>query len=139
MASILGFDPGETTGVAHVLHGEVKAFAMLKGKEGLYTFLRETMPTMSIDFVVVEDYIQRPDNMVRGKSHNQWTPQATAKYIGAITYAAELLGIRVVEQQPSIKPQGYKFAKLEYKPGKKGTHAFDAIAHAMYLERVGIR
>lgn len=139
MSRILGVDPGESTGIALVVDGVVEKIGVLKGKEALYTFLRDKLPTLNLDFVAVEDYIQRPDNKVKGKSHTEWTPQITAKYIGAITYAAELYGITVVEQQPAIKPQGYKFAGMKYVSGKKGTHANDAVAHAIYLERVGYR
>lgn len=82
--------------------------------------------------VVCEDYIQRPD-----MSEGKWTPQDIAKQIGAISYRCKQLKLHYFEFQPSDKPNGYRAAGLTYVKGKKGTHIFDATAHAMLLAKCG--
>lgn len=84
-------------------------------------------------FVVIEDFIKRPD-----KGNNDWLELPVPKQIGAAQYRAYQLGWRSILQQPSNKPIGYKLAELVYTKGKAGTHTSDAIAHAVYFLRTGI-
>ncbi len=125
---ILGIDPGETTGWGLLEGSRVLRVGEVKLPR-IGEFLRDFE---EVDVYVVEDYVQRPDYLMKGKRNNLWIPQHTAKIIGRVQQTAFLQGKPCILQQPSCKPAGYGFAGVKYVKGKKGTHMQDAVAHASF-------
>jgi len=125
---ILGIDPGDKTGYCLI---ERKPLDLIdRGvieNEDFNKWLL-TWEDLELGIVVCEDWIKRPDF-----ESGRWATMGTAKKVGACGWRAFELGVTYVELQASDKPEGYKAAKLPYKPGKKGTHAEDASAHAFYV------
>lgn len=139
---ILGVDPGLTTGYAiwdtesqaWLSLGELKTKPSELDKSGVLVFLNEYKGP-HIDVIAIENYIQRPNFRSNNNNHHHfWTDQTTAKIIGTFLLFSSLHQCKYDEQEPSVKPIGYKMANLTYVPGKKGTHIADAMAHARYYE-----
>ncbi len=141
MTRILGIDPGDTTGAMLI---EVDP----KNRKPPFPHLRmENVPLTNFfewvdyldsevwraDIWVIEDFIARPSF-----SQGVFQELPTAKQIGALLYRAHLLGVRVVLQQPSIKPTGYKLMNVKYIKGAKGRHMLDAGSHAVYFAVNGV-
>jgi hypothetical protein len=140
MVLYLGIDPGKTTGTAWVRQNE-------DGKIGVLDFADIEWPKFGLwvdqwqahaemfkghpderIIVICEDFIQRD---TKG---GEWVQQATAKQVGACWLRAFQLGWKYVEQQPSVKPVGYKLFGMP----NKHKHYQDAIAHCYYAANAGI-
>lgn len=139
---ILGVDPGLTTGYAFwdtesqvwLSVGELKTKPSSLEESEILPFL-QNYEGSKVNIVAIENYIQRPNFRSNNNNHHHfWTDQTTAKIIGIFCMWSFLNNSIYDEQEPSIKPVGYKIAKMTYVPGKKGTHIADAMAHARYYE-----
>jgi hypothetical protein len=128
---VLGLDPGGTTGWASV-EAQKKRLAVLRmgtSRDATLADLDELFK--EADVIVVEDFKVRPKMAVQGKFN--WNSMDTTRIIGAAQTLARIHKKKFVLQQPAVKPMGYGYAGLKYVPGKKGTHAQDAIAHACFF------
>lgn len=122
-------DPGGTTGWA-----DFEDDTPVRGGEVSREEVTEFIVARSPDLWVVESYIIRPAALTGGYQHT-WNKGEALQIIGMIKAMAQLKGIPVIMQQPSIKPMAAKMAGLPYKKGKKGTHMFDAMLHGTYYWR----
>lgn len=130
---ILGIDPGGTTGFGLVhAPGVIQEIGEVE-KEEFLSWVNSWTDDL-FDAVACEDFIARPK-----LTDGRWTELPVAKQIGAIQLRCFQLGKPCIMQQPSIKPVGYKLAKIKYTPGKRGLHIYDGVAHAFHLLRLGYR
>lgn len=131
MTYILAIDPGGTTGWAYVKLQDRKCVLLQFGKTK-DPMLKELHPYLDeSDYFVVEDFQVRPNKAREGAF--DWDRMETPKVIGAAEMLADLKGVPLVLQPPSIKPVGYGFAGMKYRKGARGKHTEDAIAHAAYF------
>jgi hypothetical protein len=125
---ILGIDPGDRTGYCLI---ERKPLDLIdRGiiqKEDFNKWLL-SWADMNLGIVVCEDWIKRPDF-----EEGRWAKMDTPEKVGACGWRAFELGVTFVKLQPSLKPEGYKAAKLPYRKGKHGKDDEDAAAHAFYV------
>ncbi len=127
---ILGIDPGHTTGLAMIelIDGKLSPIVWEESKDTTtedYFYLLE-----QADVIVLEDWKTRPNKAKKGAF--DWDPMITVRIIGALELQARKLKIPLVLQQASDKPVGYGLSNQVYKPGKKGMHKQDALAHAVF-------
>lgn len=128
---ILGIDPGKTTGWGLVTFGEDGHHTAIKFGTSKDPNLLDILDLiLEADHIVYENFFVRPNQARRGSF--DWDPMVTPQVIGALKLLCHQHGKPISEQSPSVKPVGYGFASLNYKKGKKGTHEFDALAHAFY-------
>ncbi len=138
---VLGIDPGDTTGafLLEATPGESKPpYAMCRMEMIPLDRFLDWVDLLDselwrCDWMVIEDFIARPEF-----SGGLWQELPTAKQIGALIYRARQLGVKVVLQQPSIKPKGYLLMNMRYVKGAKNMHIHDAAAHATYFVHEGI-
>jgi hypothetical protein len=121
--SLIGLDPGVTTGYAiSTDNGKLVDYGQL-GKLELFEFLSDVKPHT----FVVEDFKIRPN-------HNfNWNGMEVIRVIGAIEYRAHELKAKLVFQQPSVKPVAYKWAGLPPPSSHKNSHQTDAWAHLVFF------
>lgn len=127
---ILGVDPGNTTGLAMIEVVEKKIVPIVFEESKDTTTLSYSELIGQADVLVIEDWKTRPKKAKQGAF--DWDPMITARIIGALEVQAGMLKIPVVLQQASNKPVGYGLSNQVYKPGKRGTHKQDALAHAVF-------
>lgn len=137
---ILGIDPGHITGLAYwdsTLPPKSASVAELHADEYLQWFLdlARGEHDWKPEILVIENYILRPEQFQ--SFYTKWIELPEAKQIGVAHFAAALLGVKCIEQEPAIKAAGYGFAGMTYVRGKRGTHMQDALAHACYLAKKG--
>lgn len=137
---ILGIDPGHISGTAlwdSTLPPKSAQVAEIHADEYLSWILSigKGEHDWKPQIIVIENYILRPEQFQNFSS--KWIELPEAKQIGAAHFAAALLGVKCIEQEPAIKAAGYGFAGMKYVPGKRGTHMQDALAHACYLAKKG--
>jgi len=121
MTRYLAIDPGGTTGWAWMEDGKPTSMGEVPLSE-LKHWLDEQKP----EFFVVESYIIRPRGS--GGFNHSWNKGETLQIIGAIKLHAASLGVKVYEQQSSIK----KVASGMFDIPNNGSHQFDAVLHGMY-------
>lgn len=147
---VLGIDPGSyqvtkgTTGLA-VVKGELQKLESIepvpfeiKGDPAMFDWLKSGLPELRPDVVVVENWVQRPNFREEDERHDFWLPQPTAKLIGAIKAFCFIHQLRYFEQEPAIKPTGYKLLGMKYVKNKKGMHRQDAASHAAFFLMNGV-
>lgn len=131
MTTILGLDPGKTTGWAIIRVGEDRKVELGLIGETKDMALLEIEPRFDeADVIVYENFLVRPKNAMKGDFN--YDPMFAPQVIGAIKTLAALKKKDLQKQEPAIKPVGYGFAGLQYTRGKKGMHVQDAIAHAWF-------
>lgn len=133
---VLGLDPGLTTGwcLLRVSPSERKVLKIRYGEVKLEKFSPWLISLKNLEWIAVEDFILRDTQ--KTKFMNQgWHTLETAKLVGRVEHHCIEHGIKYRVAQPAEKPFGYKLAGLPYIPGKKGTHSWDAAAHAYNLIR----
>ena len=131
-ASLLSFDPGQTTGWVYfegttlVKAGQLKTRDLEEGIQAVSELIREYMP----DEIVLEDY--RVYSW-KAKEHS-FSELHTPKLIGSMYAIAHALGIPVTKQPAHIAKRFCTDKKLQqwgfYISGQR--HARDAIRHACY-------
>jgi hypothetical protein len=136
----LGVDPGKVTGYSMVAKRDERIFTIdfrniewkdfFKWLDAWPKYYEKYATPGEKVIVVCEDYIQR----YSPKGSGEYIHQTTAKQVGAVCLRANQLGWRYVEQQPAIKPVGYKLAKLQ----NTHLHWQDACVHATYAAHNGI-
>lgn len=131
MTTILGIDPGKTTGWAMISVDKPKISLVEFGVTKDTTLVEIINQLKKTDVVVYEGWFTRPDKSRTGAF--DWKPMETPQVIGSLLTLCKVLEIqRVHKQQPSQKVPGYGFAGLNYVKGKQGTHWQDALAHAVF-------
>lgn len=129
---ILAIDPGETNGWA-VLDGFGKPLGFGQGNmEQLYNFCKhfERVYGSEPGTVVIESYRVLPT--ARSLKANVGTKLRTVEAIGIIKGFCLEWNCTVVEQEPGIKPIGYKWAGLKPPKNHKYSHQTDALVHGYY-------
>lgn len=119
--TIMGVDPGQSTGWAKFIDGEIDSFGTVQYEAPFQEWLAEQHPNVW----VVEDYIIQPKRF----DHNM-DKGVTLQVIGAIKFQAQRTGSVLALQQAALKPGAYAHMGATYVKGKKGMHYMDAIAHA---------
>jgi hypothetical protein len=128
---LLGIDPGKHIGWAVVSVSPEKKMLVHEFGVSMDLTLDELSDHIKdSDLLIIESFLVRPKEARRGAF--DYDPMETPQVIGALKLLCHLYGKRFVEQNPSVKPVGYGFVRQKYVPGKKGTHAMDALAHAAY-------
>lgn len=130
MSRIIGIDPGHSTGWAIIEIMDKKMTPINCGVMNPFSVSEMNGLIAQVDIVVIENFRPREKETARGAFIGR--ENTTSEYIGKIETIAELLGKRCVRQEPSVKPVGYGWTNQTYRPGKKGTHFQDALAHAGY-------
>jgi hypothetical protein len=118
----IGIDPGQTTGFAICDEdGKLVDYGSHK-KAAFFSFLHSVRPTM----FVVENFKIRPN------INFTWNEMEVIRIIGAVEFRAHSINAKVVFQEPSIKPIGYKWAGITVPKDHGLSHATDAWAHLTY-------
>lgn len=131
MTIILGIDPGNTTGLALIeVRGGNKIFPIVWEESKDTTTDSYSDLILQADVIVLENWRTRPKKARQGAF--DWDPMVTSQIIGAIKLQAKREGKILAIQEPYDKPVGYGFSNQVYKPGKKGMHKQDALAHAVF-------
>jgi hypothetical protein len=128
----LGIDPGESNGVCGYDH----AYKLMFMYTVAHTDMREFLNLFKhLQVIVCEDFFLYPNKAMQQIYSNMETSQM----IGRIKTFAEDHDIKVVMQQATIKPTGYKWLGLKPLPkSNPSNHEFDAHVHFMYwLIRMG--
>lgn len=116
---IMGFDPGDATGVSYFKYGVFKQETIVRD----FVSIASAIASYDPDIVVVEEFVLYP-----GKAkHLSWNDMYAAQVIGVIKYICEVLKIPVVMQQANIK-KFVDYTKCE----AKGDHEKDAFAHTWF-------
>lgn len=116
---IMGFDPGESTGVSYFKYGLFRQETIVKDFTGIAASIASYKP----DIVVVEEFVLYP-NKAR---HLSWNDMYASQVIGVIKYICEVLDIPVVMQQANVK-KFVDYSKCE----AKNDHEKDAYAHTWF-------
>lgn len=131
--TILGLDPGKTTGWG-LIRVRGRNLELLKSGETKDVELVDIADIITqADIVVYEDWKTRPKKMQANAF--QWDPMIAARVIGSLRTIYRLAGKqlpKLIVQQPVQKVPGYGFAGMKYQKGKKGVHQQDAVAHAVF-------
>jgi hypothetical protein len=128
---LLGIDPGKHIGWAVVsVSPEKKMVVHSLGVSEDLTLDELSDHIKDSDLLIIESFLVRPKEARKGAF--DYDPMETPQVIGALKLLCHLYKKPFVEQNPSVKPVGYGFARQKYVAGKKGTHALDALAHAAY-------
>ena len=129
---IIGFDPGETTGVGIIEVGDDKKMRLMHSSSLIKVDLYAKLPRLiqGCDAVIIEDFKVRPNNARKGSF--DWSHLVPVQVIGALDYLTKSLGIPSHFQQPNLKPVGYAYLGKQYVRGAKNVHHLDALAHAAY-------
>lgn len=134
--SVMGLDPGKTTGFAIAQVNLTKK--NYKWVEVGEVPIQEFSPWLSnhkyLSWITVEDFTLRPGKKTEFLNQG-WTNLETAKLVGRVEQFCFENVIKCRVPQPAEKPFGYKLAGIPYVPGKKGTHKWDAMAHCCNLIR----
>jgi len=129
---ILGLDPGKTTGWGILQLSDKKLSVHSFGETKDMTMLEIKEQFELADIIVYEGWWTRPKNAKRGDFN--WDKMSAPQAIGSIKTMCAMLGKTPKDpQQPASKVPGYGFLRMKYHPGKKGQHAFDALAHAGFF------
>jgi len=131
---ILGVDPGKTTGWCRLYEDGTTKRGETKGNELTFQLLHNLLSDDEEYTVVVENYAVRPvSNKYRSFDHS-WDRLDTVRIIGGFEYACQIHSVPYILQEPTIKPVGYGYAGLDYKPNSKHkeVHMDDAEAHAWF-------
>lgn len=151
--TILGIDPGKTTGAVLIQPNEDgKRYEVLIADNIRQVDFHKWVNSWNqvdspwqIGVVACENFILRPKSK-QGKYdripwEQMWLKLETSELIGSVKFRCHQLKLPLAMQEPSIKPTGYGHAGLEYKKGQHTlhTHLTDATAHAVYLMRTGLR
>jgi hypothetical protein len=121
MTRYLAIDPGGTTGYAWMEDG-----LPVEIGEVPLAALKDWLDKQEPEFFVVETYIIRPQGA--GGFNHSWNKGETLQIIGAIKLHAASIGVKVYEQQSSIK----KVAAGMFNLPNKGSHQMDAVLHGRY-------
>ena len=130
---VIGFDPGETTGVGILEVGSDKKMHLVYSNSLIKVDLYSKLPRLldGVDAVIIEDFKVRPNNARKGSF--DWSHLVPVQVIGALDYVTRSLGIPSHFQQPNLKPVGYAYLGRKYVRGEKNVHHLDALAHAAYF------
>lgn len=129
-------DPGESIGYVSISYDlETKQMTILNtgvqkfGGSSKVTarFFRAQVDDAAL--YVVENYVINPK--VYGHSH-QGDSGIALRQIGMLEMLAVERDAQVILQMPTVKPPGYGYLGKQYVRGKKGQHAFDALAHVVF-------
>lgn len=127
-SSVLSYDPGETTGIAHFEYGELESYWESKSILNIGEHYLKMRPNIT----VIEKF-QLYDWKAKSKS---WSTFPTIEVIGVLKFLAALNGSRVVLQSASTGKGFWSDAKLKASGlyVKGSPHIRDAIRHgAHYL------
>ena len=129
--TILGIDPGKTTGWATIRIEDGRIRPGLVGTTTDMTLVEIQEHIQEADVVVYEGWRTRPDMAKAGKFNWQTVP--AEQVVGSLKTLCKLFGKKaLVEQQATQKVPGYGFAGMVYVPKKQGQHWQDALAHAVF-------
>ena len=133
MATILGLDPGGTTGVA-VCTTQIRSLQAYQFEESNHHIaLWSYLQTLDPETVVCEDFKWRP-HLQPGRGAERAIELVSVEYIGITRLWTLDKGRELVLQQPSQGKQFWTDDKLKkigvYKPGMP--HAMDAVRHVLY-------
>jgi hypothetical protein len=124
---LLAIDPGETTGVAYFINGELIKTAQLTSIIAIEEAILDFLP----DMLIYEDYRIYPAKL---KSHS-FSEIPTLKIIGAIEYVCEKYHIKTIKQLATMAKgfcNSYKLKEWGYW-AKGEQHSRDAIRHGCYF------
>lgn len=115
MRSIIGVDPGVTTGLCHFIEKRMLSGAEVKDARSIVAYIKKHHP----DVVVVEDFIvsRLPANV-----------KDPLKVIGIVEYVCNEMGIKVVIQSPGILNRMMKRTSGMH----SSVHVRSACAHVLY-------
>lgn len=135
MATVVGVDPGGTTGLALWSPDQGLTLREIKGADEAVWWLADCARTLHPTTFVVEKYIITPATAKLSQQHDP------LEIIGALKYLARKYDHKLVFQSPSEAKAfstNDKLKRIEwYKPGQD--HARDASRHVLlYLSKVGI-
>lgn len=127
---ILSIDPGDSTGFV-VAEVEGKFCVLLDMGVWKYNEVYQRLcEHRTADVFVVENYLIRPKQNAGGYEHN-WAKPTPLRIIGACEFIAANFPVKLVMQEPAIKPVGAGYLGLASQP-KKGMHHMDAMVHLQY-------
>jgi len=131
-ARVLAFDPGETTGMAFFVNGELTAHDQLRTKDldASVEIIQNHFNLLQPDYIVMEDY----KIYAWKKDEHTWATLHTPQLLGVIRTLAVLSEIPL-EKRMAVEAKTFcDNDKLEmwgmYKPGMR--HARDAIRHGCF-------
>lgn len=135
MATVVGVDPGGTTGLALWSPTQGLTMRQIEGADNAVDFLADCARTLHGATFVVEKYIITPATAKLSQQHDP------LEIIGAIKYLVRKYDHKLVMQSPSEAKAFSTNDKLKrvqwYTPGQD--HARDASRHVLlYLSKVGI-
>jgi len=132
--TLFGFDPGGTTGFAHVVV-----------EDRIFTpkLVNHLTPRQVMDWcekmmdaepfrvaIICEEYIINPRTY---KYDHQGDKGIPMRLIGMLQLTADVIGADFHLQMPTAKPAGYGWLGGKYQRGKAGQHGIDALAHVMWF------
>lgn len=132
MTRVLAMDPGGTTGWALFEDNKVVRFGNTP-QDNFYEWLNSVQANLAPDYIVVEDYLIRPEKLTGSSYTHVWSSGQTIRFIGAVVFYGVQTKIPVTLQQPAIKPVAAKLTGIPFKRGKKGVHHLDAMLHGGYF------
>jgi len=115
---LLAVDPGISSGYA-LYDGNKLEFGVVELWHGLDALIDRFKP----DVVIVENFRLFP-HMAKSLANNTFL---TVRVIGVVQYICELRGIKLIEQEPSVK-MGYPIRK----PREMAEHAKDSVQHIIH-------
>lgn len=130
--SLLGLDPGETTGFAHFVGSQLMTCGQIVGTTvpGAYRQIRQAIQNIQPNLVVMEDY---KVYSWKTKDH-AWQSLFTPRLIGAIECLCDTDEVLLVKRMAQEAKNFCTDDKLRtwglWKEGQR--HARDAIRHAVY-------
>lgn len=135
MATVVGVDPGGTTGIALWSPAQGLALRQIEGADNAVDWLADCARTLHGAVFVVEKYIITPATAKLSQQHDP------LEIIGALKYITRKYNHKLVMQSPSEAKAFSTNDKLKnvqwYKPGQD--HARDASRHVLlYLAKQGI-
>lgn len=135
MATVVGVDPGGTTGIALWSPAQGLTLRQIEGADHAVDWLADTARTLKSATFVVEKYIITPATAKLSQQHDP------LEIIGALKFLARKYDHKIVLQSPSEAKAFSSNSKLKrvqwYQPGMD--HARDASRHVLlYLSKVGI-
>lgn len=125
--TILGIDPGKTTGWGVIYVEDRKVTLGPFGETKDMTLIEIKEHIQNADVVAYEGFWVRPDKAKHGAF--DWNQMSAPQAVGSLLTLCKLFEIKTVkEQQPSQRIPGYGFLGLP----SRHRHYEDALAHAMF-------
>jgi hypothetical protein len=128
---LLGIDPGKSTGWARISIDDNKRIHL--GEFGVtkdVTLVEIKDHIEDCDIIIYENFLVRPKVAEAGRFN--WQDMVAPRVIGALTTLCALYQKDIQKQEPVQRIPGYGFSGMVYKPGAKGKHWQDALAHAVF-------